>query len=470
MSGEAFSLQTAVAPAYLSYLRDESLYTGEADTISFPTTEEEIRQVVLHNRAAGVPITIQGSRTGITGAAVPDSGHMLNLSQFRKILNIRTDGEPEIEVEAGVTGEEIAQAVRRASQGKLYLPALPTEGTATVGGMLSGNAAGLQSYRFGPLRGFVRRMRVCTAEGEFLTLTAGTPEFADWLGAEGSLGVITSVAFRLVPRAANEWGLFFFFSGDEEACDFVDRIEGIEAVNSIEYMDGNTVRCIERYRKNMNAIADLPAFPQGTEAVIFVEIGAEQESDLETAAEEMIEAVMETGADPDTAWAMSTETEVETLRAYRHGASECVNMTVAEAHADCPEITKLSVDLRWPGRSRLEILQQYRSEAEACGVEFCIFGHLGSRQPYVNFMAKTAEEYEKACQLVRQWTQRAAQEGELFPEHGVGKLKRGLFFDTASPAQVELLRKKKKKWDADGVFGGESLPFGALCAAAGETR
>lgn len=464
MSEQQAPLYTAVEPAYTAYLHDESLYTGMADTISFPAAEEEIRQTVLRCAAEQVPITIQGSRTGIVGAAVPNGGHILNLSKFNRILEISQEGTAEIEVEAGATGEEIERAIRQATRNKFYLPALPTEKTATVGGMLSGNAAGLQSYRFGPLRNAVRQMTVCTAQGEKLTLKADSPQLKEWLSAEGGLGVITSVRLALTPKAAHTWGLFFFFSGDETACAFADRIDGLNTVTTLEYMDERTITCIERYRKNMNAIADLPAFPQQTKAVIFVEIAADSEEELEEAAGEMIEAVVEIGEDPDTAWAMSTEAEVETLRAYRHAASECVNMTVAEAHASYPEITKLSADLRWPQTTRLDLLRRYQKEAEKIGVEFCIFGHLGSRQPYVNFMAKTPEEYQAAKELLLQWTVDAMQNGQAFLEHGVGKLKRDLFFGAAAQPQVETLRAQKSKWDAAGVFGSENLPFGSLIA------
>ena len=444
----------SVLPDYEPYLHDESLYTGSADTISFPTTREEICAAVLECQDSGQRITVQGARTGIVGGAIPDGGHVLNLSKYNRILDVRTGETPEIDVEAGATGEEIIQAVRRASQNTLFLPALPTEKSATVGGMLSANAAGLSSYRYGPLWEHVTALTVCDAKGQLHTLQPGTPEWRDWVASEGQLGVITNATLKLTPLPAHTWGLLFFFEGDEGACSFMDQVESLPAVDVLEYLDGNSARCVEVYRKDMSAIASLPAFPEGMEAMVYVEISGQSEEDMEETACALIEACMNAGGDPDAPWAMSTEAEVESLRAYRHAISECINMTVAISHAQHPEITKISADLRWPeSLSRLQILQTYRRDLEQTSLSFCIFGHLGARQPYVNIMAKTPEEYRQGRDLMLGWTRQAvAAGGCAFPEHGVGRLK---LTDFAAVADFQLLQEfedKKRRWDADCLF------------------
>ncbi|MEJ2664038.1 MAG: FAD-binding protein, partial [Spirochaetia bacterium] len=75
---------------YISeYLHDESRLTGNADSISFPETEDEIRELAAYAAGRALPLTVQGSRTGITGGAVPRGGHILNLSRMNRITGLR---------------------------------------------------------------------------------------------------------------------------------------------------------------------------------------------------------------------------------------------------------------------------------------------------------------------------------------------------------------------------------------------
>ena len=89
---------------YKEYLIDESKFTGNADSISFPETESGIREVLEH-LGKDVKITIQGGKTGITGAAVPEEGHILNLSHMNKVKDgeVHSDGTASVTVEPGIT-------------------------------------------------------------------------------------------------------------------------------------------------------------------------------------------------------------------------------------------------------------------------------------------------------------------------------------------------------------------------------
>ena len=78
-------------PAYEDFLRDESRKTGDADSISFPASEADVREIMAVANARHLPVTIQGGRTGITAGAVPDGGHVLNLGRMNQITGLRYD-------------------------------------------------------------------------------------------------------------------------------------------------------------------------------------------------------------------------------------------------------------------------------------------------------------------------------------------------------------------------------------------
>ena len=88
------ALIRALGPEDADYLRDESRLIGRAESISFPASEAEVREVLRATAEAGIPVTVQGGRTGITGGAVPHGGHVLNLGRMDRILELRAAGNP----------------------------------------------------------------------------------------------------------------------------------------------------------------------------------------------------------------------------------------------------------------------------------------------------------------------------------------------------------------------------------------
>lgn len=178
------------------YRRDESRSQGEADTISFPTSEDELcaQLRVLAESEPPVPVTVQGARTGLAAGAVPHGGHVLNLSKMNAFLGLRRDeaGVFYLRVQPGVVLSELRRHLHAktipttgwdeaslASLEELYaapeqfFPTDPTETSACVGGMAACNASGARSYRYGPMRPHVSALRVALADGETLSLRRG---------------------------------------------------------------------------------------------------------------------------------------------------------------------------------------------------------------------------------------------------------------------------------------------------------
>ncbi len=182
-----------VEPDYVEYLRDESRLQGEAEAISFPGNEQEVRQVLAGLSASATPVTVQGARTGISGGAVPFEGHILNLSRMDRVLGLRLDGDRFLlRVQPGVLLEKINEALHKKEfvseywdrnskealeafqQANAYFfPPDPTETTASIGGMAANNASGACSFFYGQTRQHIEGLRVVLADGSAAALRRG---------------------------------------------------------------------------------------------------------------------------------------------------------------------------------------------------------------------------------------------------------------------------------------------------------
>ena len=183
--------QPDVGENYPDYLRDESRKSGRADSISFVASEDDIRAVLSSQRS----VTTQGARTGITGGAVPNGGHILNLSRMSRVTGLRaaSDGHAfYLTVQPGLTLLELRKCIQTRefdtegwSQDSLesldlfrrsvpfYFPPDPTETTASLGGMVACNASGACTYKYGATRNYIEALRIVLASGEVVSLRRG---------------------------------------------------------------------------------------------------------------------------------------------------------------------------------------------------------------------------------------------------------------------------------------------------------
>ncbi len=273
---------------HAEYLRDESRSVGQAESISFPRDEAEVIADLHALAASRLPITIQGGRTGITAAAVPRGGHLMNLSRMDAILGMRRDVESDswwVTVQPGVVLSSLREFLARGqfrtdswdptslealaafrNVGPLFFPPDPTETTATIGGMLACNASGACSFRYGPMRNHVESIRVALADGSVVELRRGeqrahgrsfrlpledgrvlegmVPEYAMptvkhaagyyavpdmdlldlFIGSEGTLGIITQAELRLSRRPLQEWGVMAWLPDEAASLRLVHRL------------------------------------------------------------------------------------------------------------------------------------------------------------------------------------------------------------------------------------------------------
>ncbi len=436
---------------YREYLIDEAKYTGEAEGIAFPETEEEIRRF-LETLPADAEITLQGGKTGITGGSVPQGGYILNLSHMNKVKDssVREDGTALITVEPGITLMELKKEVDSIfRKTPVFWPPDPTETSASVGGIAAVNARGICTLLYGGTENYIESVKVMDLDGK----VSETGEPDAFIGREGITGILTELTLKLIPKPESMWGISFFFDSDEGAGGFVDALRAAlpqaegAAVAAVEYMDRRTLDLIQVRKGTMARIRELPDTPADAQSMVYIEIHGEEEG-IEQIAESLMETEAKQGGDPEQAWAVSGEAEIERMHAFRHAAAETANLFVEEARRKDDRLTKLGSDMTAAGDSFAECLSDCRSTLEEKGLDACIFGHALENHIHVNILPTCYEDYLAGIAVMRQWAEEIRRTGgKVVGEHGVGKLKKRILEGLLPEELLEESRALKERYD-----------------------
>jgi D-lactate dehydrogenase (cytochrome) len=474
---------------YPDCLRDESRRSGCADGIIFAENEEAVCAFFKHLPADCRAVTLQGGRTGITGGAVPDGGIILNLSRMNRSGPQQTmvDKTHIMRVEPGVLLEDF----RSALPPDAFFPPDPTETTASIGGMTACNASGAMSFQYGAMRRHIQGLRVVLPDGDLLELERGRDR-ADgqrmtlttragrrlefdipaltmpsvkhaagyysapgmdavdlFIGAEGTLGVITAIDCRLSKPPAVIWGAVVFLPDEAGALKLVKaaRNAAIRPA-AVEYFSAELLELLRAHKTSQPSFGDIPDLPPPLVAALYLEYHHSAAADQEAGMEMLIELLEEHGADSGKVWMADDPHEMARLKAFRHAAPECVNLRIDQRRKNEPRITKLGTDLAVPDEALDTMLQRYRTDLQKSALEFVIFGHIGNNHLHVNILPRSLEEYETGRELYLGWAELAVSlGGSVSAEHGIGKLKRRMLEIQYGTAGINEMRRIKQIFD-----------------------
>jgi FAD/FMN-containing dehydrogenase len=409
--------------------------------------------------ASGIPVTVSGAGTGVTGGRVPFGGWVLSLEKFTRL-----DVHPGFAVVGAATLlRDLHAAAQRSGQ---FYPPDPTETGASLGGNIACNASGSRSFRYGATRAWVRRLRVVLADGRILDVGRGEPvDFdpgsvplpnvtkntagyllrpaMDWVdlfvGSEGTLGVVTEATVGLLPLPKAVLGGVVFFQSDEQAIAAVEHWRATAAPRMLEYFDLPSLRLLR---------ARFPEIPAAAGAAILFEQEMSGEDDAEIDRWlERIEAAE--GALAEDSWFATTPNDRERFRKFRHTLPELVNDTVRRSGA-----LKMNTDFAVPLERNREMLAYYRRrlEEEFPG-RYVIFGHIGDAHVHVNLFSDPANP-DHAASLLKEFARHAvALGGTVSAEHGLGKRKAHLLALQYSPEHLDAMRSVKRRLDPANILG-----------------
>ena len=445
-----------------AYLEDASGFRGHAERLIVPADEAGVIAALQEASAKGVPVTIAGAGTGITGARVPLGGWVLSLERLNRL-----DVHPGYAIAgAGVLLRDVHAAAARSGQ---FYPPDPTETSSAIGGNIATNASGSRSFRYGSTRRWVERLRVVLADGRLLDVGRGdaidfpiaavampavkknTAGYAlapgmDWVdlfaGSEGTLGVITAARLGLLPAPKAIIGGVVFFAGDASALDAVDAWRGIENLRMLEYFDGPSLALLR---------GRFPAIPPAAQAALLVEQELESEEDPEIDA--WLDRIEQAGAFAEESWFALSATDRERFRVFRHTLPELVNDTVRRSGA-----LKMNTDYAVPCAKNREMLAYYRQRLEQeFPARYVIFGHIGDAHVHVNLFSDPADPKHASDLLVEFARHAVALGGTVSAEHGLGKRKAHLLELQYAPEQLEAMRAVKRRLDPGNILGRGTL-------------
>ena len=504
------SLILPLTSEYTEFLRDESRRIGTADSISFPESEAEIIEIVHKIRLLRQTITLQGARTGIVAGAVPYSGHVLNLSRMKNIskpsYDKQANGCYRITVQPGVLLSEVREVLDKEG---LFFPPDPTETSCSIGGMVACNASGALTFRYGSTRDWVHRLRLVLSDGDIIDIERGKtfahrrsfsirtencrviegqlPSYimpktksaagyyvADnmdmvdlFIGMEGTLGIVTEIELKVIPKPSVIHGLTVFLPSQDAALKLVRHLRGeaIEGLTpppispvAIEFFDSRALDLIRKVKTEHSAFEKIPALKPHYHTAVYAEFHGKSEQTLEEATMQMMEVVVALGGSDEDTWYATTPRELEPIKAFRHAVPEAVNLLIDERKRHTPGITKLGTDMSVPDEYLEAVVELYEADLDANNLDSVKFGHIGNNHIHVNILPHTLSEYELGKSLYLSWAQKVVEwGGSVSAEHGIGKLKVPLLEIMYGKKGIEEMRALKALFDPDMILNPGNL-------------
>lgn len=433
-----------IAP-YCTSWRDD--WVGSTPIVLRPASVDEVSRLVKVCASAGVPIVPQGGNTGLTGAGQPHSDGsevIISTSRLRAIRNIDTLNDT-ITVEAGVVLSEIQR--RAAFSDRLFPLSLGAEGTCQIGGNISTNAGGVQVFRYGSTRNLVLGLEVVLADGRVWNgLRALRKDNTGYdlkqlfIGAEGTLGVITAAVLRLFPKPVETQTAFVAVASPHAAVELLAHMRGRmgEHLSTFELMRRI---CIDA------AIELLPGQGDPLDAkhpwyVLVETTGLGPIGSLRQQLEETLASALEKGIADDAVIAESGEQRKKlwSIREYQGEVQRRIG-------------TGIKHDVSIPVSRIAEFIKRADVALGAAypGIRHYAFGHVGDGNIHYNPIAPAdwcgdfAKERERINRIVHDTI--ASLGGSISAEHGIGQLriKETMFYKPA--IELEMMRSIKRAFD-----------------------
>lgn len=443
---------------YCTELRDK--FRGSCRLVLKPGTVREVSAIMSLAHEAHIGVVPQGGNTGLVGGQIPDlSGNQIILSTER-LRNIRAvDADSNVMVvEAGVVLDRIHEAADEIN--RLFPLSLGSQGSCQIGGNLSSNAGGTAVLAYGNARDLVLGLEVVLPDGRIWNGlrslrkdNTGYDLKHLFMGAEGTLGIITATSLKLFPKPRDRQVAFAGLKDPHQALRLFNlaRDHAGFMLTGFEIMPRMGMEFVTRH---LPGARDPLSEAHNWYCLIEVSIGSDA-VDGRALIEEIFSEAFEAGHVEDAVLAGS-EKQAEDFWALRHGMSE-----VQRAEGG-----SIKHDISVPVSAVPAFLDKAIPACEAAipGCRMVPFGHIGDGNLHFNISQPVGAD--KAAFLAR-WEEINAMVhamvsemgGSISAEHGIGQLKRDLLPGVKDPVELDLMRQIKASLDPHGICNpGKVLP------------
>ncbi len=433
------------------------LWRGECDMVVSPASTEELAGVVKICADAGIAITPQSGNTGLVGGAIPHGGIIINTRRMNKIRDVDALNNT-MTVEAGCILADIQNAADDVD--RLFPLSLAAEGSCCIGGNLSTNAGGIQVLRYGNARDLVLGVEVVKADGQIWNglqrlrkNNTGYDMKHLFMGAEGTLGIITAAVIKLFPKPRRKETAFIGAASVEAVQALFARAQDAvgDALTAFEYANefsiGLVFDNIEGARNPLEG-----TYP----AYALLEVSSLRDDD---STRDALENVL--------ADALEDEVIIDAVVAQSEAQAQAI-WNLRESMPEAQKFARPSIkhDVAVPVSKVAEFVRTAcnRVSDDLPGIRPAAFGHFGDGNIHFNLSPPVdadpdafLAQWDHFATIVHDYV--ASLNGSFSAEHGVGELKRKDVARYNDPVGIEMMRALKATLDPKNIMNpGKVIP------------
>jgi FAD/FMN-containing dehydrogenase len=433
---------------YLVEMRD--LFHGQTPVILRPGSVEEVSRILRLANETKTVIVPQGGNTGLVGGQIPHHNEVvLSLTRLDNIREVDPVSNT-MTVEAGVTLQRAREAA--ASVDRLYPQLLPSEGTCTIGGNLSTNAGGVAAVAHGISRQHAMGLEVVLADGRVLNLlnklkkdNTGYDLRNLFIGAEGTLGIITAAVLKLVPRPRSMETAFAAITSPQAAVDLLGIAQQRSGgdVTSFEMMLREGVEAVIKFDSSSR-----DPLAQASPWYALIELSSQQRSGLRETMEEILAEGMERGLVTDATIADSLDQAKAFWRIREMFGEVQRHLGGSIKHDISVPIASIPAFIEEANAAVMTLIP---------GARPMPFGHVGDGNIHYNvnqpagadkaqFLSRWGDVNRVVFAVVKKYN------GSISAEHGVGVMKRDILPEYKDPVALDLMRGIKRMVDPNGIL------------------
>ena len=404
--------------------------------VAFPRTTEQISTCVKLAHETNTPVITRGSGTGLSGGSVPSEGAIvLCLVHMSDIISV-DPANLTLRAQPGAITADIDAAA--ATHGLFYPPDPGSMKISTIGGNVAENSGGRRGLKYGVTRDYVMALTVVLPNGNIATFgnacvkdVAGYSMKDLFIGSEGTLGIITEVLLKLLPRPAARRTMLATFPSIESAAQTVSAIIAASIIPcTLEFLDQMTIRCVEDYTKI--------GLPTDCAALLLMETDGHPAA-VADEAEKMAAIALQNGAIEVTT--ASTDAEALRLATARRSAFSALARV---------RPTTILEDVTVPRSHLAEMVSFIAKTAADLNLTIGTFGHMGDGNLHPTFLTDERDQAEmskvhQALDLIV--TKTLSLGGTITGEHGIGLAKKQWLPQQLDASSLDLMRQLKQTLD-----------------------
>jgi glycolate oxidase len=409
--------------------------------VVFAKTAEQVAGVLKLANQTKAAIVTRGSGTGLSGGSLPSPDCIvLCLAKMDKVLELDR-ANLTLLVEAGVTTQAVADAA--AAAGLFYPPDPGSMKISTIGGNVAENSGGLRGLKYGITRNYVMGLEVVLSNGEVLWTgnkcvkdVAGYSLRDLFIGSEGTLGVITKVLLKLIPKPAAKQTLVATFTQMDQAAQTVSDIIAAQIIPcTLEFLDRTTIHCVEDFAKI--------GLPLDCEALLLMETDGHPAPVADEAAR--MESIARKNGAVEVRMAKD-EAEATKLAAARRSAFSALARVSP---------TTILEDATVPRSELAKMIRFVAAVANKYQLRIGTFGHMGDGNLHPTFLTdeRNLDEMHRVEEAFKEiFTEAIRLGGTITGEHGIGVSKKSFLPKFAGDASMRVMRELRRALDPSGVL------------------